>query len=140
MIRLRFVPRPELAPPAVAIGPYSRPLAVWTSGDADRDAVGDRADTPHLVNGALVGAPLTPLLAADRGRSPVFRFSFKLVQTARIEGLDDVPMYESDTYELVDQWAGDPARACLCLEDDLQRLVLRPHRRVVVTGGYVNAP
>lgn len=134
MIRLRFVSRAELAP-----------AGHWLASKRGDECVADvllpgpdapvAGPTPMPLN----VAPLSPLLAADRGRSPVFRFSFKLVQTARIEGLDDVPMYESDTYELVDQWAGDPARACLCLEDDLQRLVLRPHRRVVVTGGYVNA-
>jgi hypothetical protein len=128
VIRLRFVPRAELAP-----------AGHWLASKRGDETVAD-------VGSPVVGPPLTPLLDRERDAIarpfmpvalPVFRFSFKLVITPKIETLDDVPIYQSDAYDLLDQWDGDPGRACRDLEDTLQRLVLRPGRRVIVSGGYV---
>lgn len=135
MINLHFVPRSAFVP------------GWWLTSKAGDEAVAELpAAAPAWLGEPQALAPgassLTDLVTAERRppvSGPIFRFSFKLVITSRIDDprIADVPLYESDVFDVLDQWDGNSARACRDLEDTLQHLVLRPNRRVVVTGGYL---
>jgi hypothetical protein len=136
VIRLNFVPRSALVP------------GWWNTSKRGDEAVSELAPVLPVrpaVYSAAVGAraPLPHQQVAPQLPPPVrerhFRFTFKLVITSRIDDprIADVPIYESPTLDVLDQWDGNSGRACADLEDMLQRLVRTPHRRVIVSGGYL---